>query len=156
VAEAGAGLVLMHMRGTPATMQSDLHYDDLFAEIVDFLEDRLRLAFGAGIDLRSVVIDPGIGFGKGLADNLTLLVAANKLAALGRAVLLGPSRKRFLGEISGRPVEERGAATVVAVSIAIFAQADILRVHDVAAAVDANALYLHLKDRLCFTALHPH
>lgn len=148
VASSGASLVLMHMRGEPATMQDDTSYADLFGEIVDQLEESLLLAYDTGIDLRRVLVDPGIGFGKRLEQNLDLVVGMDRMLALGRAGLLGPSRKRFLGELTGRPVTERDSATVAAVTAGVLAGAGVVRVHDVAACVDGVRVATALRRRL--------
>ncbi|MCK6569757.1 dihydropteroate synthase [Myxococcota bacterium] len=138
VAEARAGLVLMHMRGTPATMQlGDLATHDIVGDVVEFLERRLAFAVGAGIDADRVALDPGICFGKTLEQNLALLRGLPRLAALGRPLVLGVSRKSFLGALTGRPVEGRDAATTAAHALLAAAGAHVLRVHDVAATSDA-------------------
>jgi dihydropteroate synthase len=131
VARRGVPVVLMHMRGTPKTMQKDPHFADTIAEVRTELE-----ALAAGIPAQRIVLDPGIGFGKRPADNLLLLRDLARIRELGCAVLIGLSRKSFLGVVTGRPVEERLAATIAANTIAVLAGADIVRVHDVAAAVD--------------------
>ena len=137
VAGAGAGIVLMHMRGEPATMQADPHYDDVVGEVEAFLLDRARAALGAGIARERILIDPGIGFGKTLEHNLALLGATHRLAAHGHPVLVGVSRKRFLGALTGREVDARGPATVAAVTLAASAGAAVVRVHEVAPNFDA-------------------
>jgi dihydropteroate synthase len=137
-AEFGATLVLGHLRGVPETMQDAPHFEDVLAEVADELADAARRARAAGVPAERLVFDPGIGFGKGLADNLALLAEPGWLAArLGGPVLVGPSRKSFLGRLTGDPVERRGAATTAAGAVAVFAGADALRVHDVAAGVRA-------------------
>lgn len=137
IAAAEAGLVLMHIRGTPATMQADPHYDDVLAEVAADLREQLGLAQAAGITAEQIVLDPGIGFGKTAEHNLTLLGNITSLQSLGFPVLIGHSRKRFLKRILGREVEERMAGTL-GVSIALAEQeVDVLRVHDVAATRDA-------------------
>jgi dihydropteroate synthase len=136
VARADAGLVLMHMRGTPATMQADPRYDDVVAEVAAFLRHRMVVATGAGVAPEAIALDPGIGFGKRIEHSLALLAATATLAALGRPVLVGASRKSFLATLTGveRP-EERLEGSLAAAAIAAFEGARVLRVHDVAATV---------------------
>lgn len=132
-----AGVCLMHMRGDPATMQQRPAYDDVLAEVGDFLAARLQVLRGAGIADERIVLDPGIGFGKTVEHNLELLRRQGELLALGRPLLLGWSRKSTLGAVTGRPVGERLAASLAAALAAARQGARILRVHDVAATVDA-------------------
>lgn len=133
VAPSGAGLVLMHMRGTPETMQSDLRYDDVVAEVAAFLGRRLEAAVRAGVAAERVALDPGIGFGKSAEQSLRLLARTDALAALGRPLLVGASRKSFLARLLGdAPPERRLEASLAAASIAALLGARILRVHDVA------------------------
>ena len=132
-----AGIVCMHMQGTPATMQDNPHYEDVVGEIQDYFCRRLDAIDAAGIPLERVILDPGIGFGKTAAHNLELLASVEKFQDLGRPVLIGHSRKRFLKSLLGRPVEERTAGTIgVAVALASLG-VDYLRVHDIAAIHDA-------------------
>lgn len=141
VARAGATVILGHLRGVPATMQDAPQFDDVVGEVGDELAERVAAAEAAGIAPGRIVVDPGIGFGKRLEDNLALLARVGALRArLGRPVLVGPSRKAFLGALTGDPVEARGAATVAACAVAVFAGADALRVHDVAGGVRAAAV----------------
>src|SRR4051794_8916967 len=138
VAGAGAGCCLMHMLGDdPRTMQSDPRYDDVVAEVKAFLEERLAFATGEGVPEESVWLDPGIGFGKTLDHNLELLHRLDEIVAIGRPVVIGASRKSFLGKLTGRPERERVAATVAANVVALERGALIFRVHDVAETVDA-------------------
>jgi dihydropteroate synthase len=137
VAEASAGLVLMHMHGLPPTMQDRPVYSDVVAEVLDFLAQAVERARKAGISRASIAIDPGIGFGKTMEHNLTLLHALPRLQSLGCAVLIGTSRKRFLGLLTGREVGDRQAASIASALAALAAGADIVRVHDVAATADA-------------------
>lgn len=133
VAPSGAGLVLMHMRGTPATMQSDLRYDDVVVEVADHLRRRLAVAAAAGIAAERVALDPGIGFGKSAEQSLRLLARTDDLAALGRPLLVGASRKSFLARLLGdAPADRRLEASLAAAALAAFLGARILRVHDVA------------------------
>jgi dihydropteroate synthase len=140
-----AGLVLMHMQGTPATMQVDPHYDDVVAEVVGFLEARLQQAADLGIAGSQVVLDPGIGFGKTLEHNLRLLAGLGALRRLGRPVLLGVSRKGFLGKLLDRDVKDRLAGSLACVCHALAQDAaGLFRVHDVAPTRDAVRLWLAL------------
>ncbi len=141
VADRGAAVCLMHMRGDPATMQDDPRYDDVVGEVLAFLEARMAAAVAAGVPERHVVLDPGIGFGKSLAHNVALLAALPRLAALGRPLVVGVSRKGMIGEVTGRSVDDRLAGSLGAGLRAVAGGADVLRVHDVAATVDALAMW---------------
>lgn len=132
-----AGLCLMHMKGEPATMQAEAAYDDVVREVGDFLRERIEAAAAAGIARERIVLDPGIGFAKTAAHNLALMAHQQELLALGRPLLVGWSRKGTLGLLTGRPVAERLAASVAAALAAVARGAHIVRVHDVAATVDA-------------------
>lgn len=141
VAATGAGVVLMHMRGRPATMQSgDLSSPDIVGEVCAHLAGRLAEVVAAGVDAEQICLDPGIGFGKSVAQNLELVARLDRLAALGRPLLAGLSRKSFLGHVTGRPVDARLFATVAANACAVLRGAHLLRVHDVAEARDAAAV----------------
>jgi dihydropteroate synthase len=131
VARSGAGVILMHMKGTPLTMQESPRYDDLLGEISAFLEERLRVAEAAGIPRERLIVDPGIGFGKTFEDNLVLIRRQEVFHALGRPLLLGFSRKAFLGRILGSPPDERLEGTIAAAVLSVERGAHILRVHDV-------------------------
>ena len=138
VAAAGAGLVLMHLRGNPATMQDDTAYGDVVAEVVEFLRGRVEVAVSAGVAREALALDPGIGFGKSVEGSYALLAATSALGALGLPVLIGASRKRFLGRLTGdAPVHDRLEASLAAAAIAVFEGARIVRVHDVRASVRA-------------------
>jgi dihydropteroate synthase len=137
VARSGAGLVLMHMLETPATMQHDPHYDDAAREIAAFLAERCRHAEAAGVASEAIAVDPGIGFGKTLRHNLELLARLPEIAALGRPVLVGVSRKRFLGALLDLPVDERLEGGLAAHALAAFLGASIVRTHDVRVTVRA-------------------
>ncbi len=135
-AEAGVGVVLMHMQGTPKTMQIDPRYEDVVSDVVEFLEKRAGLAQDAGIERNRICIDPGIGFGKTHDHNLALLDNINRLTATGYPVMIGTSRKGFLGAIlSDAGVEtsadERDIATAATVALAIAGGASVVRVHNV-------------------------
>jgi dihydropteroate synthase len=136
-AHPAAGVCLMHMRGEPADMAHQANYRDVVTDVLDALAARLREALDAGIAPERVVLDPGIGFAKTAAQNLELLSRQRELLAAGRPLLLGWSRKGTLGQITGRPVGERLAASVAAAVLAVERGASIVRVHDVAATVDA-------------------
>jgi dihydropteroate synthase len=136
-AETDAGIICMHILGTPQTMQDAPHYEDVIGEIAQYFEARLLALEQAGISRERVVLDPGVGFGKTAEHNLEILSHVKEFRQLDRPVLIGHSRKRFLKAILGRPVEERLSGTV-GVSVALAMQhADILRVHDVRAIRDA-------------------
>ncbi len=136
-AHPSAGVCLMHMRGEPADMAQHAHYGDVVAEVSQFLAQRLQEVVQAGLTPERVVLDPGIGFAKTATHNLTLLSRQTELLALGRPLLVGWSRKGTLGLITGRAVQERQAASVAAALAAVARGAHIVRVHDVAATVDA-------------------
>lgn len=133
-ARTGAGLVLMHMRGEPRTMQDDTSYDDLIGEVSAWLSGRAEVALDAGCDAEQIAIDPGIGFGKSTEGNLELLARTGDFARLGYPVLVGPSRKSFIGKILNLPVEERLEGTLAACLAALERGARIFRVHDAGAA----------------------
>ncbi len=130
-AEAGAGLVLMHMRGDPRTMQADTSYGDLVGEVRSFLAGALQEAFARGCAPEQVALDPGIGFGKDAPGSLQLVARAGDFAVRGRPVLVGPSRKSFIGEVLDLPVDERLEGTLAACVLALARGARIFRVHDV-------------------------
>lgn len=135
VAERGVPVVLMHMRGTPKTMQDKAVYRDTVAEVLKELGASVSAAVAAGVSTKKIIVDPGIGFAKKTEDNLRLIRGLAALRSLGMPILVGLSRKRFIGDVTGRPVEERLAGTVAANTLAVLAGADIVRVHDVAEAV---------------------
>jgi dihydropteroate synthase len=142
-----AGVVLMHMQGTPQTMQQAPHYDDVVKEIRQYLEARLQALAADGIGAERVVIDPGIGFGKTREHNLTLLARLGELRNLGRPLCLGVSRKGFLGRLLDRPVEQRLASSLAAACwAAAHDAAPIIRVHDVAETVDAMKVIAAIAD----------
>jgi dihydropteroate synthase len=134
VARTGAGVVLMHMQGTPRTMQDDPRYGDVLVEVAAFLASRAEAALAAGIERASICVDPGIGFGKRLEHNLALLAGVPRLAALGYPVLVGASRKRFLADILGPiPAADRDVASTAAHVLAIAGGASVIRTHNVVA-----------------------
>lgn len=131
VAAEKVPVVLMHMQGTPRTMQRRPHYRDVVEEVKGFLRDQIRFAVQAGVDLERIIIDPGIGFGKELEHNLALLRALPALADLGRPVLVGPSRKTFIGKILDVGPEERLEGSLAAAVAAVLGGASVIRTHDV-------------------------
>jgi dihydropteroate synthase len=134
-AEHGAGIVLMHRRGEPRTMQEDTTYTNVVAEVHQYLRQRARAAVEAGIPPDRVWLDPGIGFGKDDAGNLALLASLPSLSAIGHPVLIGPSNKSFIGRLTGAPVEDRLPGTLAALIPAIDLPQAVVRVHDATAAV---------------------
>ncbi len=148
-AEAGAAVIVGHARGTPETMQDAPHYDSVIDEVAAELSASLAVAREAGIDDDLLVIDPGIGFGKRPGDNYALLARIAELREKvggDLSILVGPSRKAFLGELTGDGAADRDTATVAACTIAFYEGADAVRVHDVAGAVRARAVALALRD----------
>ena len=137
VGERGVDCCLMHMLGTPRTMQRDPRYDDVVSEVKAFLEARLAYAVGEGVAEERVMLDPGIGFGKTVEHNLELIRRLDEIVAIGRPVVFGVSRKSFLGKLTGRDVGERAVATAAANVLALERGASIFRVHDVPETVDA-------------------
>jgi dihydropteroate synthase len=137
IRESGAGLVLMHMQGEPRTMQADPRYGDVVREVRDYLAGRLAALAAAGVRPEQVAIDPGIGFGKTLEHNLRLLAGLSALRALGRPVVVGLSRKSWLGRLTGREVGDRLAASLAGMVYAVLRGAEVVRVHDVRETVDA-------------------
>ncbi len=135
VAGAGAGVVLMHMRGTPRTMQWNTRYTDVVAEVHAYLGERAAAAMAAGVPPQRVLLDPGIGFGKDVEGNLRLLAAAGDLAALGHPIVVGASRKSFIGALTGAGVAERLPGSLAALVPVAAGERVIVRVHDVAATV---------------------
>ena len=140
VADRGVDCCLMHMLGEPRTMQDDPRYDDVVADVKAFLEERMAFAVKAGVREEQIQLDPGIGFGKTLEHNLELLRRLDELAAIGRPIVIGTSRKSFLGRLTGRDVTERAYATAATSVIAFERGARVFRVHDVAATRDALAV----------------
>ena len=131
VAERGVDCCLMHMLGTPRTMQDDPRYDDVVADVKAFLEARMAYAVGEGVAEARIMLDPGIGFGKTVEHNLELIRRLDEIAALGRPVVFGVSRKSFLGKLTGRELGERAVATAAANVLALERGATVFRVHDV-------------------------
>lgn len=139
-AETGAGLVLMHMLGTPETMQNNPQYADVVSDVRNFLEERTAFAVARGVALEQITLDPGIGFGKTDEHNLALLKGIPVLTALDRPVLIGASRKGFIGRMLGGKPEERLAGSLAVAGFAVLRGAHILRVHDVKESCDAARL----------------
>ncbi len=140
-AESGAGLFLMHTRGRPAEMQADTRYGDLVGEILDYLQQGIDLACAAGVTLERIAVDPGIGFAKSAEGNLELLRRLPELLCLGRPVLLGTSRKGFIGKVLNQPhPQDRLFGTLATVALGVERGAKMFRVHDVRAAVEAARL----------------
>lgn len=135
-AEHGAALILMHIRGTPRTMQVDTEYEDLIQEIHDFLRARIELACSRGVARERLIVDVGIGFGKSVAQNYQLIRELHRFFDLKCPLLLGPSRKSFLGHLLDKPVDERLFGGAAAVACGLMAGANIVRVHDVAQMLD--------------------
>jgi dihydropteroate synthase len=131
-AERECGLVLMHMQGTPRTMQENPSYEDVVDDVKAFLVERIEFATSQGVAEERIWVDPGIGFGKTVEHNLELLLRLGELGELGRPIVVGASRKSFLGTLTGREVGERLGGTIAANVLALAAGAEVLRVHDVA------------------------
>jgi dihydropteroate synthase len=146
-AATGAGLVLMHMRGTPRTMQQDLHYDDLLGEISIFLAGAMARAEAAGVPREAILLDPGIGFGKDAAQNLAILAKVATFHCLGRPLLVGPSRKSFLAPLlGGAPPAGRVWGTAGAVAWLAMQGVDVVRVHDVREMSDLLRVLARLRE----------
>jgi len=131
IAENDAYTVIMHIKGTPRNMQENPGYDDVIGEIKAFLQERVEHAIRMGIDREKIIVDPGIGFGKRLEDNLCILKMLREFKELGRPVLVGTSMKSFIGKITDSPLEERVEGTLATLAVALMNGADIIRVHDV-------------------------
>lgn len=147
VADLGCPVVLMHSRGELATMQAGIHFDDVVDEVRRELAELVARAEGLGVAADQVILDPGIGFGKGLAHNLELVARLDCLGKLGRPLLVGASRKSFLGELTGRPADERLAGSLAAAAWAAHRGAALLRVHDVAPTVELLSVWHALEER---------
>lgn len=136
-AELDVPVCMMHMQGSPETMQQEPHYDDVVLEVKAFLQERIDAALAAGIARHNIIVDPGFGFGKNLQHNLQLLKALPELKSLGVSILVGLSRKRMIGRILDKPVDQRLYGSLSVAVISAMQGADIIRVHDVAESVDA-------------------
>lgn len=148
VADSNCGLCIMHMQGTPQTMQNEPTYDDVTADVTRFLKQQLCRLLDADIKPERLCVDPGIGFGKNLAHNIALLQTLDDLhEATHAAVLIGVSRKRMIGDITGKPTEQRTSGSVAAALYAVAHGAHVVRVHDVAQTVDALKVWHALSSR---------
>jgi len=136
-AKLGCKVVLMHMRGTPETMQDNPHYKNVVAEVMGYLKGRMSVAIKAGVKRENIILDPGIGFGKRLEDNLDLLQHLDDFHILGRPILLGASRKSFMGKIDGSDASERLGGSLASALWGASMGASVLRVHDVEETVQA-------------------
>jgi dihydropteroate synthase len=145
-AEQGAGLVLMHMQGDPRTMQANPRYEDVVDDVKAFLAERAEAAVAAGVAEERIWLDPGIGFGKTLEHNLELLRRLGELRELGRPLVVGTSRKSFLGKIDGSAVEDRLGGSIASALLAGAEGADVLRVHDVAQTAQAMRMAAAILD----------
>lgn len=146
VRESGCGAILMHMLGTPRTMQTDPSYEDALAEVGEYLAGRIASLVTAGLQRDCLVVDPGIGFGKRVEDNLDLLAGIAEIGRIcGRPVAIGLSRKSFLGRLTGRDVQDRLAGSLAALTYAALRGACVLRVHDVRESVDAVRVAMALR-----------
>ncbi|MBN1807890.1 MAG: dihydropteroate synthase [Planctomycetes bacterium] len=140
-----APLVVMHIQGTPKDMQKDPHYDDVVAEVRRYFQERYDTLTGAGIDASRIVFDPGIGFGKRLEHNLALISRLDELVVEGRPIMVGASRKSFIGSVLDKDVEDRMPGSVAVAAIAVFMGASIVRVHDIAATLQAVRMGMVLR-----------
>lgn len=137
IAASQVGVCLMHMQGRPQTMQVDPYYEDVVAEVSSFLAERVKAAEAMGVDRARILLDPGFGFGKRTAHNLTLLNHLSSLQSLGFPLLVGLSRKSVLGQVVGSSLGERIHASIAASVVSVMKGANIVRVHDVKPTVDA-------------------
>ena len=137
VAEHGAAVIIMHMKGEPRTMQINPKYKDVVREVRDYLADRIGAAEEAGISPRRIMVDPGIGFGKTVEHNLELIARLSELRKLGKPVVIGTSRKSFIGRITGMPADQRLEGSLAAAVVAVREGANIVRAHDVSETVSA-------------------
>jgi dihydropteroate synthase len=136
IQESGAGVVLMHRQGPSATMQEAPHYEDVVEEVKSFLAQRVAFAQSVGIPSDHIIVDPGIGFGKTCNHNLKILSSIGEFIKLNQPLMIGLSRKGFIGELTGKPVAEREMGNAAAIATAVWQGAHILRVHDVSAMKD--------------------
>lgn len=146
VAASNVGICLMHMRGTPRTMQHDPEYPDVVEDVRAFLAERVEACVAAGIPEKRVLVDPGIGFGKTLAHNLALLAGLRRISDLGQPVVIGVSRKRMFEALLGRPVDERLAGSLAGCLAAVQRGAAVVRVHDVRETVDALRVHAAIEE----------
>ena len=146
-AKLGCKIVLMHMRGTPETMQENPHYKNVVAEVMGYLKARMSVAIKAGVKKGNIILDPGIGFGKRLEDNLDLLQHLDDFHILGRPILLGASRKSFMGKIDGSEATDRLGGSIASALWGASMGASILRVHDVKETVQALKVWRAIGER---------
>jgi dihydropteroate synthase len=146
-AQRGAAVLLMHKKGVPENMQDGPFYSDVVREVVEYLAGAAKKAESYGLESGRIILDPGIGFGKRLEDNLDLIAHFDRLAALGYPTLMALSRKTFIGEITGRPTPERLAGTIAANAYSLWKGANIIRVHDVSEAVDLVKIFHSIRKR---------
>ncbi len=146
-AKRGAPIILMHMQGTPDTMQQDPSYRDVVVEVRQFLQQQMKLAIGAGISPDQIILDPGFGFGKNLEHNLALLRRLDELGELGAPVMAGTSRKSLIGRVLGVSAEERLYGTLATVAVAIERGAVMVRVHDVRPALETARMMAAIQGR---------
>lgn len=146
IADYNATVVLMHIKGTPRDMQKNPVYDDLLGEVKDYLSNAVVRFEAVGVPRNRILVDPGIGFGKQLEHNLELIRRVDELKEIAAGVMIGPSRKSFIGLLTGKPVRERLAGTIAAVVASVIYGADAVRVHDVAPVVDALKVIDELKE----------
>ena len=147
IRKTNVGVIIMHMKGTPRDMQKNPHYDDVIQEIYDFLKERTDFAITKGLNKDSIIIDPGIGFGKRLQDNLTIINRVAEFKSLGFPVLIGASRKSFIGITLDLPVTERLEGSLAACAVAMEGGVDILRVHDVKETKRFIDMYEHIRSK---------
>ncbi|MGE3558242.1 MAG: dihydropteroate synthase [Nitrospira sp.] len=147
IAQSGAAIILMHMQGTPQTMQQSPHYSHVRTDIVHFFEERVEFAIQAGIAQTNIILDPGFGFGKLIPHNLDLLKELSSFLALKYPLLVGLSRKGFIGHVVGKHVDRREWGTAAAVALAVDRGAHIIRVHDVAMMIDVVKMAAALSPR---------
>ncbi|HCW77448.1 MAG TPA: dihydropteroate synthase [Candidatus Marinimicrobia bacterium] len=145
IAGSGSGFVMMHMQGLPETMQQNPVYDDVINAIYVYFQEGIKNAVSAGVKIDQIILDPGIGFGKTLEHNLTIIKRLNEFESLGRPLLMGVSRKSFIDKISPATVQQRLPGSLVAGMKSIDTGARILRVHDVAETMQALKIYEHLR-----------
>lgn len=148
VAEHGASVIIMHMLGEPRTMQDSPVYDDVVVEIIAYLQKMSEAAENDGIEPKHIMVDPGIGFGKTVEQNMEILARLGELRSVGKPIVVGASRKSFIGKITGKPAEGRLGGSIAAAVVAALNGADIVRVHDVPETVQALNVAMHARRRL--------
>jgi dihydropteroate synthase len=147
VAEHGASVVIMHMLGEPGTMQDSPVYKDVVADIIEYLNARVAEAEKDGIAPERILVDPGIGFGKTVGHNIEILSRLGEMKSLGKRIVVGASRKSFIGSITGKPVEDRLGGSIAAAVVAAFNGADIVRAHDVSETIQALKVAWRISNR---------